>query len=129
MTVPTPSSAPYIGTCHCGAVRIAIPRKPEYLNDCNCTLCTKHAGLWGYFDPVEISIVGETQNYTRADLLEPAMAIHFCGICACVTHWRLLTTFAAAHPDMTSRMGINMRLFAAETVNGVEVRFPDGRAW
>jgi hypothetical protein len=117
------------GTCHCGAVRLTIPRKPDYVNDCNCTLCTKHAGLWGYYDPAEVSISGDTRTYIRADMAEPAIGTHFCGICGCTTHWRMLEAFTATHPGMPPRMGINMRLFAAEAVEGVEVRFPDGRAW
>lgn len=123
------SVMPLNGTCHCGAVRLTIPRKPDYVNDCNCTLCTKSAGLWGYYDPAEVSISGETRTYTRADLPEPALATHFCGTCGCTTHWTMLEDFAATHPEMPPRMGINMRLFEPETVGGVEVRLVDGRAW
>jgi hypothetical protein len=28
-----------IGTCPCGGVTVTLPRKPEYLNSCDCTLC------------------------------------------------------------------------------------------
>jgi hypothetical protein len=117
------------GACHCGAVRISIPRKPDYVNDCNCTLCTKCAGLWGYYDPAEVSISGDTRTYIRSDMPEPALATHFCGQCGCTTHWQMIEAFAASRPEMPPRMGINMRLFEAEVVKGVEVRFPDGRAW
>jgi hypothetical protein len=117
------------GACHCGAVRITVPRKPDYMNNCNCTLCTKHAGLWGYYDPFEVSISGDTRTYIRADMAEPAIGTHFCGTCGCTTHWRMLEAFAANHPEMPPRMGVNMRLFEGEAVEGVEVRFPDGRAW
>jgi hypothetical protein len=129
MASPTTSHPAYSGACHCGAVHITIAHKPDYLNDCNCSLCTKHAVLWGYYDPAEVSISGETRPYIRADLPEPAIALHFCDTCACITHWLLLETFADAHRDMPPRMGINIRLFAEEAVEGVEVRFPDGRSW
>jgi hypothetical protein len=89
----------------------------------------KHAGLWGYYDPTEVSISGDTRTYTRADTAEPAIGTYFCGICGCTTHWLILEAFAATHPDMPPRMGVNMRLFEVEAVEGVEVRFPDGRAW
>jgi hypothetical protein len=119
----------HCGACHCGAVCITVPRKPDYVNNCNCTLCTKHAGLWGYYDPSEVSISGDTQTYIRADMAEPAIGTHFCGTCGCTTHWRMIEAFAATHPEMPPKMGVNMRLFEAEAVEGVEVRFPDGRAW
>lgn len=35
--------------CHCGAVRIEIPRKPRSLTDCNCSICRRYAPLWAYY--------------------------------------------------------------------------------
>ncbi len=111
------------GTCHCGKVTLTIPRAPEYLNDCNCSLCQKVGGLWGYFDPAEVGVSGETSTYTRADMEVPAIRNHFCGACGCTTHW------SAASALAEGRMGVNMRLFDDEVVAGVEVRKVDGRSW
>ena len=30
-----------VGTCHCGRVRITVPRKPDQVTHCNCSLCTQ----------------------------------------------------------------------------------------
>ena len=35
--------------CHCGAVRFEIADPPDWVLDCNCTLCRKYGGLWTYF--------------------------------------------------------------------------------
>ena len=29
------------GSCHCGSVRIEVPRGPDWVASCNCSLCTK----------------------------------------------------------------------------------------
>ena len=39
-----------IGSCHCGAVQIQVARKPRRLTSCNCSICRRHAGLWGYYE-------------------------------------------------------------------------------
>lgn len=110
------------GSCHCGAVRVTVPRRPEYINDCNCTLCTKHGATWIYFKPAEVGIKGETASYIRADAPEPCLATHWCQACGCTTHWSPLL----AELD---RMGVNAGLFDPEMLAGVEVRAVDGRSW
>ena len=50
------------GHCLCGAVSVTIDEKPDYINDCNCSLCRKSGGAWGYFDPSIVKTSGETKN-------------------------------------------------------------------
>ena len=116
------------GACHCGRVRILVPRPPEYLNDCNCTLCVTRGGLWGYFRPDEVRINGDTTAYRRRDLAETALALHFCGKCGSPTHWVALPEYVARHGG-GDRMGVNMKLFARDALSGIECRFPDGLNW
>src|SRR6185437_4759692 len=56
------------GTCPCGGVTVTVPSKPDYLNSCDCTLCFRLGALWGYFDPVEVTVAGETKAFTRTDI-------------------------------------------------------------
>lgn len=115
--------------CHCGAVEISLPGKPAYMNHCNCTLCITHGGVWGYYASREVAIRGETRAYTRTDIGDPALHLHFCGVCGTTTHWSLTEHYKASHPDV-DRMGVNMRLVAdPRELAGVELRFPDGRNW
>lgn len=111
------------GSCHCGAVRVAIPTAPDYINECNCSLCMTRGGLWGYFAPAEVVITGNaTRSYVRADLKEPALSTHWCDHCGSTTHWTAL--------DPTyNRMGVNMRLFDPAVYASVEIRQVDGRSW
>lgn len=111
------------GSCHCGAVRLTIPRAPDYINDCNCSLCVKQGAIWGYFRPDEVTVTGAVDAYVRADLAEPCLANHRCAHCGGITHWSLLP------PHPADRMGINMRLFEPGARAGIEVRAIDGRSW
>ncbi|HPU15006.1 MAG TPA: aldehyde-activating protein [Polymorphobacter sp.] len=114
-------------SCHCGAVRIEVRSRPEFLHECNCTLCSKAGARWGYFGPDEIAVEGRTAGYSRTDKAEPGVAVHFCPTCGSTTHFRLTPAAIAQHGDV--QMGVNMRLAADEDLAGVELRFPDGRRW
>lgn len=115
-------------TCHCGAVSVTIPRKPDYVNDCNCSLCRKAGAAWGYFEATDCNIHGPLAAYARTDIAEPTLQLNFCPQCSAVTHWSLLTDFAAMHPSKT-RIGVNMRLFIDTDFSGVELRFENGKDW
>ena len=78
------------GTCHCGAVCITLPRTPDFVNECNCTLRTKLGGLWCYFSESEVRIEaapGVLAAYIRADLDETWLSTH---------HLRLYDALVAA---------------------------------
>ena len=116
------SNGALVGACHCGTVRITIPNRPDYINDCNCTLCTKRGAKWGYFRPSEVEVEGETHAYIRADAPTPCLATHWCPSCGCPTHWTPLLA------DL-DRMGVNVGLFEPEDMAGIEIRKVDGRSW
>jgi len=109
------------GSCHCGAVAITVPNRPDYMNACNCTLCWKLGALWGYFPVSEVAFAGEVRSYQRSDMPGARMTAEYCGSCGATTNWRLTGEGA---PD---RMGINMRLFEPAELIGVEVRYGDRR--
>jgi len=112
------------GTCHCGAIRITLPRTPEFVNDCTCTMCSKVRGLWCYFPVADVKIEaapGAIAAYVRADLDETWLSTHHCTICGSTTHWTPLPGRAL------DRMGVNLRMFGDEVLAGVEVREVDGR--
>jgi len=117
-----------MASCQCGAVNIELNHKPDFVNDCNCSLCARFGALWGYYDPADVSIVGTTTSYVRPDRSAPVVEVHTCITCEVTTHWAL----TQAHQDSTGisdKMGVNMRLFDKSDLRGVELRFPDGLAW
>jgi hypothetical protein len=113
----------YSGSCHCGAVRLSVPRKPEIVVDCSCSWCAKTGVWWGYFKPSELVVTGDTQAYSNKDRDPAYIALHFCGLCGCSTHWTSLPIWEQ------DKVGVNMRLFGDDLVAGVELRFSDGKNW
>jgi len=115
-------------TCLCGAVSVTIDARPDFINDCNCSLCRKTGGAWGYFPPASVDAVGDTVSYSRTDKSAPAVDIHSCAVCGATTHWTRTEAFVAQH-QMNDMVGVNMRLFDPDDLAGVEVHFPDGKTW
>lgn len=107
-------------TCHCGAVSIEIPRAPESLTSCNCSVCRRYGTLWAYFSKPEVKIIaaaGSTATYAWGP-----KSIQFvrCSTCGCVTHWEPIV------PERGDRMGINARNFEPAKLGDIRIRRLDG---
>ncbi len=114
-------------SCLCGQIRIATEKQPDYIHECNCTLCSKSGARWAYYHPSEVSVEGATKTYSRQDKDDPAAEIHFCPACGATTHFTL--TESAVSKFGNSMMGVNMWLAEEKDLAGTELRYPDGRAW
>ncbi len=117
------------GTCLCGAVDITIDTRPEFIHDCNCSLCRKSGAAWGYFPASAVTMgPSDTATFVRRDKENPAAAIHSCSECGATTHFTLTEAHTRLNPSH-DQVGVNMKLFEPDDLDGVEVRYPDGRAW
>ncbi len=114
-------------TCLCGRVRIEVAKRPDFINECNCTLCSKSGARWSYLHPSDVTIEGATGRYSREDKVDPAADLHFCGRCGSTTHFTLTDSAKARFGDV--QMGVNMALADERDLAGIELRYPDGRAW
>ena len=114
-------------SCLCGQIHIAIEKRPNYIHECNCTLCSKSGARWAYCHPSEARVEGLTKTYSRQDKDDPAAEIHFCPTCGATTHFTL--TPGAVAKFGNSMMGVNMWLADEKDLAGIELRYPDGRAW
>jgi hypothetical protein len=110
-------------TCHCGRASITLPRKPEQVTQCNCSLCTKTGFRGVYFGSDELVIEGEFDCYVRSDIKEPFLANFRCANCGILTHWTPLTD------PPHERMGVNARLLDQELLKGVPIQEVDGKSW
>lgn len=113
-------------SCHCGQLRIEA-KQPDYINECNCTLCGKSGARWAYYNPADVTVEGTTSHWSRADKPEPNAEVHFCATCGATTHFTLTPAAQAKHGN--TLMGVNMRLADEAELAGIELRFPDGKAW
>lgn len=117
-------------SCLCGQIRIEA-RRPDFIHECNCTLCKKSGARWGYFQPSEVTLsttgTGPANSYTRQDKDDPSAQLHFCANCGATTHFVLTPSAIAKFGN--GIMGVNMWLADESDLAGVELRFPDGQAW
>ena len=114
-------------SCLCGQLRVELAKRPDFIHECNCTLCRKTGARWGYFHPSEATVTGASQGYSRTDKPEPAAEIRFCESCGATTHFTLTAEAAAKYGN--TMMGANMLLADERELAGVELRYPDGEAW
>lgn len=110
-------------TCHCGRARITLPRKPELVTQCNCSLCIKTGFRGVYFGSGELAIEGEFDSYVRSDLKQAYLANHRCKTCGILTHWTPLSE------PPHERIGVNARLLDETILEGVPIKEVDGRSW
>ncbi|WP_197277296.1 GFA family protein [Sphingomonas profundi] len=109
------------GRCHCGAVTIEVPGRPEKLNLCNCSVCFTLGTLWAYYPRSQVAIGGTPRGYARADMAAPRLSFNFCETCGATTHWSYLD------PHGPDRAGVNMRLFDPADLAGIEVEYENSR--
>jgi hypothetical protein len=114
-------------SCLCGEVRIKLEKRPDFIHECNCALCSKTGARWGYLHPSQVSVEGETIGYCRTDKDAPNAQVHFCPTCGSTTHF-VLTPGAIAKVG-NSLMGVNMWLANGADLAGIELRYPDGQSW
>ena len=114
-------------SCLCGQVHVDISKRPDFINECNCTLCSKSGARWAYFHSSEVSVVGATKGYSREDKEDPAAEIRFCAHCGSTTHFILTASAISKFGD--TQIGVNVRLADEKDLAGIELRYPDGRAW
>jgi hypothetical protein len=114
-------------SCLCGSTEIRLGKRPDHINECNCRFCSSAGAQWAYFDPSDVGIRGETTGFRRTDKSSPVAERRFCATCGSTTHF-VLTNEAAAKFGRRI-VGVNMRLADEQDLQGIELRYPDGRNW
>ena len=112
------------GSCHCGAVRIEIPRKPRRLTDCNCSICRRYGALWAYFKASAVRVIARPGALRKYAWGRKNLRFVRCAGCGCVTHWE------DARRGAGRRVGVNARNFDPAAMRGVRIRRLDGaKSW
>ncbi len=112
-------------SCHCGAVRIEVARRPRTLTECNCSICRRYGARWAYYRRGSVKV---TTGNGALEPYERGRALYFerCRMCGCVMRWRLQATRGAS-----DRMGVNMRMAddPGLLTNLRILRFDGARSW
>jgi hypothetical protein len=113
-------SAGLSGQCHCGAIALTIPARPQTATLCNCSICRRLGALWAYFPVSAVRITGDRvhgEGYVQGDR---KLRVVRCRHCGCVTHWEPL------QPGADGRMAVNLRNFDPAALEGLQLRRFDG---
>jgi hypothetical protein len=108
------------GTCHCGAVRIELPIRPEKATVCNCSLCRRLGALWAYYDVGAVQIMGHPEHTDGYIWGDRTLRTVRCRHCGCITHWEPLDARPGGH------MAVNVRNFDPEALGDLRIRRFDG---
>jgi hypothetical protein len=107
--------------CHCGSVRFEVEAPPQWVLDCNCTLCRRYGALWAYPHAGQANVLkapdpGVTETYSWGDR---DLAFHRCRACGCITHMEAINT------DPPTLFGLNARMMLGLDPSQVSLRQVD----
>ncbi|KAM0466319.1 hypothetical protein ACHAPV_001278 [Trichoderma viride] len=76
----------YTGSCHCGALTVAVPSKPidenlEGIIECNCSICERIGSLWIYRSAPNVILSGDEANIGKYEFGTHILYKAFCKIC------------------------------------------------
>ncbi|PNP44587.1 hypothetical protein TGAMA5MH_03717 [Trichoderma gamsii] len=76
----------YTGSCHCGALTVAMPSKPidetlENVIDCNCSICERIGSYWLYRPAESAILAGDEANIGKYEFGAHILYKAFCKIC------------------------------------------------
>jgi hypothetical protein len=107
-------------TCHCGAVRVTVPRTPRTITDCNCSICRRYGVLWAYYKASTVKVEAKPKALDRYSWGRKVLNFVRCADCGCVMCWE------RASPDPKKHMGVNARNFEPDALGSVRMVFLDG---
>ena len=90
-------------TCHCGAVRVHVPRRPRSLTNCNCSMCRRYGVLWAYYKDAEVQMdagPGDTDDYVWGRRSQKFVR---CAHCGCVMQWRKFSLGPGTYTGVNAR--------------------------
>ncbi|KAI1210860.1 glutathione-dependent formaldehyde-activating enzyme [Annulohypoxylon truncatum] len=132
----------YTGSCHCGAVKVALKSKPldksssERIMECNCSICNRHGYVWFYPQKEQVVIEGE-DNLGVYLFNTKLFGKTFCKTCGIAVHNQRqpiteeqlkelpegMQNFARGGQNLTP---INLRLFNDLDIKNLNVAQFDG---
>ncbi|KAI9901625.1 hypothetical protein N3K66_003442 [Trichothecium roseum] len=77
----------YKGSCHCGAVTVAVTSPPldetykDRIVECNCSICERNGYVWCYPPPESVVLSGAEENIGRYQFNWHILEKTFCKIC------------------------------------------------
>jgi hypothetical protein len=93
---------------------------PAEVLSCNCSLCRRTAGIWGFYEFGTVVVQGHPENTEAYIWGDRTLRNVRCRTCGIVTHWEPID------PTPGARHGVNLRNFEPALVDALVVRRFDG---
>lgn len=105
------SATPLKATCHCGAITLTVPNKPQEINDCQCTICRRYGAAWAYYNAKDVTIDIETGSTAKQYVWGTRqISFNFCDTCGCMCYWYPFATDRHERHEGGCTMGVNTRM-------------------
>ncbi|MEP5569735.1 MAG: GFA family protein [Halioglobus sp.] len=108
------------GSCHCGAISFELDDQPEWLTQCNCSICRRLGTVWAHASVDKVKVQGDPDASLAYTWGDKELAFHTCKNCGSTTHW------VACEPKEDAVMAVNTRLVDPEQIAEIRVRQFDG---
>lgn len=115
---------PMKASCHCGAITLTVPGKPQEINDCQCTICRRYGAAWGYYNRNDVKFdIKEGAGVKKYVWGDGDHSFDFCDNCGCVCYWYPVDTSVEkdeAKPlEDRYKMGVNTRMMDPDLLRDV----------
>ncbi|WLQ17041.1 aldehyde-activating protein [Hahella aquimaris] len=107
-------------SCHCGNINIDMPRAPEALVSCNCSICHRLGALWGRFAPEEVNVVWTEEAPKPYRWGDEYIDFQHCPRCGCVTHHTSTENWEE------KRVTVNCRMLEPKWIANTPIKKFDG---
>jgi hypothetical protein len=114
--------AKFTATCHCGAIRVHVPRMTRTLTSCNCSICRRYGALWAYYAACVVTIEAPKGGLVKYSWNRRIRAYCRCKKCGCVTHYEY------RNKRRSSTIAVNAVNFDPAALVGARIRRLDGAA-
>jgi hypothetical protein len=110
------------GGCHCGNVRYEVTMALGEVMECNCSICSKTAGLLAFAPANQFRLISGGSHLTDYQFAKKSIHHYFCPVCG-------VRSFARAKgPDGKEMVAINVRCLDGVDISGLPVKHFDGRS-
>jgi hypothetical protein len=112
-------------SCHCGAVRLEVAKRPRKLTQCNCSICRRYGALWAYYRRKAVRVVSPRSAMAVYSWGGKRLQFYRCKKCGSVTHHER----SRKRSDGSDWVGINIRnVDDPEAVATLPIKMLDGAA-
>jgi hypothetical protein len=115
----------FTASCHCGAVKLEIPRRPRKLTQCNCSICRRYGAIWAYYRRKSVRVTCGADALSVYAWRNRTLEFYRCTRCGCVMHHERATK----RKDGTDIRAVNVRnIDDPRVVAMLPIRMLDGAA-